>query len=535
MSSDIINAEVIIIGSGIAGAMAAYSLAKKGIKVIILEAGPRIDRAAVVHKFTQSYKFDFSSGYPNEDWAPRPDWDATEKPYFEHIGPVQAKMEYLRLVGGTTWHWSGFTPRLRPEDMKLKSTYGVGIDWPFDYAELEPFYCLAEKEMGVAGNNNDPHLPPRSQPFPLPPIPHSYSDKIIAPALEKLGIALSSPPAARNSHAYDGRSQCMGFGTCSPICPSGAQYSASVHVGKAEKLGVHVLENTRVDRVVADAAGNIKEVIAHKPDGSEVIARGSIFLLAANGIESPKLLLMSADEHHTKGLANSSGHVGRYFFEHPSMVCRLIMPVPVYPRGPEVTMGSNTFCHGDFRKKHTGYSFGIHNFPHHHEATDYLLAKGAVPPELDSAIRDRVSRMIDMNTQMEQLPREENGITLDWTRKDRAGQPMVKHYYSYTDYERAGFDHARKTFTNIATALNAELLSIDEPVVSHHPFGMAMMGGDKKNSVVDPHCRSHDHKNLFIVGMAVFPSCGMSSPSLTIAALAIRAAEEIALQLKDKG
>ena len=533
MSDTVVEADVIIIGSGVAGAMAAYTLANKGVKVAILEAGPRIDRAAIVKKFTQSHKFDFSSGYPNEDWAPRPDWDPAEKPYFDHIGPAQANVEYLRNVGGTTWHWSGFAIRLHPEDMKIKSTYGVGIDWHFDYAELEPYYSEAEKEMGVSGDDKDPH-PPRSKPFPLPPIPRSYSDKIIAPKLEKMGIKFSTPPAARNSRAYDGRSQCMGFGTCSPICPSGAQYAAVVHVNKSEKLGVRVLENTRVDRIITDASGKISEVHAKRPDGTDVTARGRIFLLAANGIESPRLLLMSANETYSKGLANSSGRVGRYFFEHPGLVCRMVMPAPVYPRGPEATMSSDNFRNGDFRRTRAGFTFSIHNFAHHFEATSDLLEKGAEPPSLDSAIRDRVVRMIDMSSHMEQLPSEKNGITLDWTRRDRAGQPVMKHYYSFSDYENAGFEAAKETFRHITKALDAELLSIQGPVTEHHPLGMAMMGKDKKTSVVDPHCRSHDHPNLFIVGTAVFPSCGMSRPTLTIAALAIRTAEEIARQLKKK-
>lgn len=528
------EADVVIIGSGIAGAMCAYMLAKKKIKVLVLEAGPRVERADIVKKFTQTYKFDFSSGFPNVDWAPRPDWQDKDKQYFEHTGPVRAEVEYLRVVGGTTWHWSAGVARLIPSDLKLRSTYGVGYDWPIDYDHLEPWYSKADYEMGVAGDDNQIiHFGAyRSKPFPLPPIPLSYSDKIIAKGLESTGITFLSATSARNSRAFDGRSQCMGFGTCSPICPSGAQYGAMVHVAKAEKLGVRILDNTRVDRIVADKVGKITEVRAKRSDGKDVVARGKIFLLAANGIESPRLLLMSADESHPKGLANSSGRVGRNFYEHPGMVGNLLMPEPVYPRGPEGTMANAIYRDGPFRKTQSAWALGVHNSTFIHEAANDALVKGLEPPALDSAIRDQATRRISINTQMEQLPQLENGMSLDWTRRDSAGQPVMKIHYSLSDYERASFEQARDLFKKIATALSAQLDAITGPWVHHHPMGMVMMGSDPKTSVVDAECRSHNHKNLFVVSGAVFPASGIGGPTLTIAALAIRASEDIAKQLR---
>jgi len=140
--------------------------------------------------------------------------------------------------------------------------------------------------------------------------------------------------------------------------------------------------------------------------------------------------------------------------------------------------------------------------------------------------------MLDMNTQIEQLPMEQNGITLDWSRRDRAGQPVIKLYYSFGDYEKGSFTLVRKLFRRIVKTLGAEMLSISDPVPQHHPMGMAMMGKDPEKSVTDSYGRCHDHPNLFIGGMALFPTGGISSPTLTIAALALRAAEEIARQLK---
>jgi len=285
------QADVVIVGSGIAGAFTAYKLVEKGIKVLILEAGPRIKRDEIVQNFMKLNGHTFSGGYPNVPWAPRPEWGLKEDDYIEQIGPVKTKSEYLRVVGGTTWHWNATVPRMIPTDFKMASTYQVARDWPIDYNVLEPFYAKAEIEMGVAGDSekNMGHL--RSSSFPLPPIPASYSDKMIMEKLKPMGIEFVPQPAARNSIPYAERSQCMGFGTCSPICPSAAQYSASVHIEKAEKLGVRLIENARVDRLISKKNGMIEAVEGKRSDNTTFTASGKIVILAANGIETPQTLI----------------------------------------------------------------------------------------------------------------------------------------------------------------------------------------------------------------------------------------------------
>src|SRR5690606_26891725 len=142
------------------------------------------------------------------------DWQNPDYKYYESTGPHGAEMEYLRVVGGTTWHWNGGISRLMPQDFRLKSTYGVGRNWPISYDELEPWYAEAAEEMGASGKSYDPAIDPaanRSTPFPMPPIPVSYSDKISAGELKQIGMNFVASKAARNSQPYDGRAQCMGF------------------------------------------------------------------------------------------------------------------------------------------------------------------------------------------------------------------------------------------------------------------------------------------------------------------------------------
>ncbi|MDI1227842.1 MAG: GMC family oxidoreductase [bacterium] len=526
-----IDADVVIIGSGVAGAITACRLAERGVKnIVVLEAGPRIDRAATVQNFMKSPYADASSGYPNTAHAPRPDWN-TENAGSSIVmtGPVATKTEYLRVVGGTTWHWGGSTPRLHPADFALRKNYGVGHDWPFGYDTLAPYYNEAEKELGVAGDSTFDDGSPRDMPFPMPPIPLSFCDKQIAKGLPD--VKFFSRPVARASVPYRGRSQCEGFGSCMPVCPSGAQYTAADHVAQAEKLGVRVIENARVDRIVAD--GSVKYVEAKRPDGSTITVRGKIFVLAANGMETPRLLLMSAGESHVSGIANRSGQVGRNFMDHPTLIFRLLMPKPVWPgRGPVTIMASHDFRDGAFRKQRPGWIISTENRSGISDISRSLIAQGVEPPALDAAIRDRTSREINILASTEQLPDPQNGITLDWSKRDSAGQPVMRHYYSIGDYEQNGLDHIRRDFANYAKTLGAELGDTFGPLPIHHQMGMTRMGDDAKTSVTDHFGRCHDHANLFIAGASLFPSSSCVNPTLTIAALALRTADEIMRQLK---
>lgn len=529
-SAEHIDADVVIIGSGVAGALTAYRLAKDGVKnIVVLEAGPRIDRADIVRNFTKSPYDDFSYGYPNAAHAPRPDWTNEKDSGIGMTGPVVARNEYLRVVGGTTWHWSGSTPRLHPVDFHLRRTHGVGMDWPFGYETLAPFYNEAEVELGVAGDSDFNDGSPRDKSFPMPPIPLGFGDREIAKGLPD--IKFFSRPAARASRPYNGRGACEGFGSCMPVCPSGAQYTAAEHVARAEKLGVRVMADTRVDRIAAQ--GSITHIEAAWPDGSRITARAKIFVIAANGMETPRLLLMSAGESSPAGIANSAGQVGRNYMDHPSLVARLLMPKPVWQgRGPVTVMASYDFRDGDFRKTRPGWIISTDNRNPVPSIAASLIAQGVEPPALAAQIRDQAIRVVDILGSAEQLPEAKNGISLDWSRRDSAGQPRIRHYYSLGAYEQKGIDHMRAAFKGYATTLGAQVLNISDTFTAHHMMGMTRMGVDAKTSVTDEFGRCHDHKNLFIAGASLFPAGGCVNPTLTIAALALRSAREIARQLK---
>ena len=528
------EADVVIVGSGVAGALSAYKLAKKGIKVLVLEAGPRIKRQDIVSSFQETHKLDFSSGFPNEDWAPRPDWGTADgDSYIKQTGPTKARMEYLRVVGGTTWHWSANSIRLMPVEFKMKSTYGIGTDWPIDYDTIEPYYVEAEHEMGVAGDSDADYNMPRSKGFPLPALPSSYLENTVISELEeKSELRFISRTIARNSRPYQGRTQCKGFGTCSPICPSGAQYSAIVHVEKAEQHGAEILENMLVDRVTRDDYYNITGVEGRHPKHGRFKAKGKIVILAANGIETPKLLMMSKTETEPNGMASSSGRLGRYFMGHPGIYCRFLMPKPVYPgRGPHALMQCLTQRDGDFRKERGSWTMSIYNELRLHDIANDLLREGVVPPKLDEMIKDRALRQTSVNFQIEQKPVYDNGITLDWDDLDSSGQPRIQLHYGFSDYETNAFKAAEKEARRIVGLLGGEVTSVSDPTFHHHFMGMTMMGNNPKTSVTDQYGQTHDYRNLFVTSSSLFPTGGTANPTLTIAALALRTADYIAKQL----
>ncbi len=146
--SDVLTADVVIVGSGVAGAITAYTLARNGVSVLILEAGPRVDRSRAVAQFRSSPTKDPNSPYPSHPKVAQPD-SANIGNYYVQSGPVTFNGLQLRVVGGTTWHWGGLPLRYRPNDFVLKSKFGVGVDWPLTYDDLEPWYGEAEREIGV--------------------------------------------------------------------------------------------------------------------------------------------------------------------------------------------------------------------------------------------------------------------------------------------------------------------------------------------------------------------------------------------------
>jgi len=302
------NADVCVVGAGPAGALVADRLAADH-EVIVLDAGPRFDPADRLDRQERAIR-------PSYD---RPDvWDVGgERDAHSNAGERFYPLNHARVkgIGGSTLHWQGMVMRLHEDDFASGTERGVGPDWPIDYADLRPYYAAAERELGVAGASDNPYAPPREEPHPMPAFEPSYSDSLFAEACEELEIDMHSVPNARNSEAYDGRSACVGYGTCQPVCPAGAKYDATVHIERAEEKGATVIDRAPVQRLEHDA-DRITAAVYATPDGEEYRQEADAFVVACGGVETPRLLLLSESDAYPDGLANSSGAVGKFFMDH---------------------------------------------------------------------------------------------------------------------------------------------------------------------------------------------------------------------------
>lgn len=533
-----VTAQVIVVGSGVAGMLVAYRLAQAGVQVVVLEAGPPVNRAEALATYRTAVVKVPEAPYPDTPYAPRPTVADLEG-YYVQDGPTLFKSTYVRRVGGTTWHWLGTSLRHLPSDFQLHARYGVAVDWPLSYEQLEPWYSAAEQELGVAGDGKQDLGSPRTGEFPMQPLPLSYLDKQVALAAAKLGYTVHLTPQARNSVTYDGRPPCCGNASCVPICPIGAKYDASVHVRKAEALGVQVINQAVVHFIEVDSNGQVTGLRFKRPDGSEERAEASIYVLAAHAIETPKLLLMSRTDALPNGVANSSDQVGRNLMDHPVQLSWALAKEPVYPyRSPLENAGIEDFRDGDFRREQSAFRMAIGedgwNFPGTTPTSlaPELVKQGFRGEALVTELNRQVSRQFRFANLIEQLPDPANRIVPAFDQLDALGLPRPRLTYQLGDYVERGMAEARRVSEQIFQAMGATAIQHSaEHEGAGHVMGTYRMGNDAKTAVVDAEQRSHDHPNLFMVGSGVFPTVGTANPTLTIAALALRTAETIKMAL----
>ena len=528
--ADALNADVVVIGAGIAGSLAALKMVKAGVSVLMLDSGPVIKRDEAVELFRQSpLKGDFTEPYPPKPWAPQPKFQPKDNNYLIQKGPDLYAAQYLRGVGGTTWHWAGQAFRLLPNDMKIKTLYGIGRDWPISYEDLEPYYTEAEIQMGVSGD--DALDSPRSQPYPLPGIPLPYGFDRISKRISKLGYVLGIGPQARNSIPYDGRPACCGNNNCMPVCPIDAQYHGGISAHKAIEAGVRVIANAVVCKIEANDSGEI--VAVHYLDADKVMHKvtGKRFVLTANGIESPKLLLMSTSEKYPNGIANSSGMVGRNLMDHPGTSVEFYADEPVYfGRGPMRPGSINNLRDGEFRGERSALRIDVANTSPVRYLTERLVRQGYYGKALNDKLTFQSERFIQLKCLLEMLPEPENRVVLSKTEKDEWGIPRLEVYYKFPEYVHRGYDQSMLDFQKIVKEMGGTDVVYSKRGVydnNQHITGTMIMGSDPKDSVVDGDCRTHDHPNLFIAGTGIMPSASTVNSTLSGTALALRMADTV--------
>lgn len=602
--------DAIVVGAGIAGSLVAQQLGGHGWHVLVLEAGTNTLKTRdgyqdAIDRFHMSTAKVPNSPYRSNDAAPSPDVrnlqgnvDGTgyeANGYFVQRGPLPYGSDYVRAAGGAGLHWLGLTPRLAPEDFRTASKFGYGHDWPIEYETLQPWYEMAERALGVAGDaagQADLGIPMGEYEYPMEAIPQSYVDAVCARGLD--GKSVEDPIAVGTTfalrvvavpHARNGRpnprynkgagyrpigapeapntgERCVGNASCTPICPAHAKYTP-LKTQAAFGPTVELLSRAVVTRVLARADGQVVGVEYAAYDDPAVAAaefhtvEGDVIVIAAHAIENARLLLAS-------GLANSSDQVGRNLMDHPVLLAWALLPEAVGPfRGPGSTSGIDSFRFGPARSSRAPFRIAIANWgwiwaadsPGRDVAMmletgdpDARNGRGIFGTRLRAAIGHRVGRQLALQFELEQPADPANRVTIDPSRTDALGNERPIITYDLSDHVKRGIVAARGVSSELFLKLGATDCTVYKPDLlspglfefrgeryafhgAGHGAGTHVMGADRARSVVDEWQRCWDHSNLYAVGCGSMPSVGTANPTLTMAALALRTAEQIHVDL----
>ena len=536
-------ADVVIVGSGIVGALMATEIAAKGHRVLMIDAGLRVERGQIVENSRNMPEknragIDYQSLYPESPNAPFPQYFPNNG-YLGLSGPdAQAyAQDYLKVVGGTTWHWAASSWRHLPNDFKLHTLYGRGRDWPMTYDDLEPYYTRAEYAIGVAGPRDPKMQSPseRSKPYPMEMVPWSYFERTVAAKTEHFGCQLIPIPQGRSTRVWEDRPVCCGNNNCMPICPIGAMYNGIHHVTKAEKNGAIVLSEAVAYKVETDAQNRLTAIHFYDKEKQSHKVTAKKFVFACNGIETPRLLLLAANAQNPQGIANnSSGLVGKNMMDHTGIHCSFQSKEPLWVgRGPAQSAAMVGYRDGSFRKEHAAFLIIMNNLNRNLAETQVALEKGYEGKALQAEIRKRTTHSVYWDIMLEVLPSESNRLTLSKTRKDALGLACPDIYYDVSDYVRRGRTAAQEKLREIAGLFDAtELVVTSKFVPNNHIMGGTIMSDNPKTGVVDNNCRSFDHDNLWLPGGGAIPSSSVVNSTLTMAALGIKAADDVLKSLE---
>lgn len=532
--------DFVIVGSGAAGGVLAKELATAGLDVVVLEQGKYRRSEEFTHdELGAFFTLEMSGGPLSEN-------PQTFRASEDDVAQAATQLPpayYAHTVGGSSVHFSGNYWRFHPVDFNERSRVGAisgtGFDdWPITYDELEPYYTKVDEEIGVSGAPG-PFDPPRSRPFPLPPLPMKSSGVLFKLGAEKIGLQPQPAPLAILSEPYNGRAACLHCGFCLGFgCEAGAKSSSLVTMLPAAEASGHceVRAESTVYRLATGPSGRVREVRYFDKAGRERAQRTKAVILAANGAETPRLLLLSATSRMPDGLANSSGLVGKYLMFNGHSAAHAVFEHPLNDyKGVQCTQIAHDFYNHDPKRGFYGGG-GLDARPFL-SATPILHALLGVPQdgptwgrEYKRAIADTFTRKMSVLGSTTSLPVASNSVSLDPTHKDRFGRPALRITYRDhpNDLSMARFLQARAM--EILSAAGAQRAWAD-PVIPQvsgaHLLGTARMGNDPEKSVVDRYHRSHDVRNLFICDGSSFVTSGRGQPTMTIQALAFRAAEHI--------
>lgn len=532
--------DFVVVGSGTAGGSVARELTRLGHTVVMLEQGKAYTRADFGH---DELDVILNNKYANlppahiQTYRKTPDAKAEPRHY----------LLYAAAVGGSSMHYAANYWRFRPGDFNEFSRHGnvpgaAMADWPITYDDLEPYYTAVEWSIGVSGQGGvDPHEGRRSRPYPLPPLDVTGPGVLLEIAAKKMGWRALPAPMAIASRPYRGREACHNCGFCWWFpCEWGAKSGTNfTMIPEALASGrCELRTECKVARLETDDRGRVSGVVYFDGQRREQRQRARAVFLCANGAETPRLLLMSESSRFPNGLANSSGYVGKHLmfnggtgaggeFEHE---------VNGHKGAPVTRITLDTY------DLHDQGLYGGGGFDFRYPYPPILSALQMPPdgplwgPEFKQGLRRLHTRRSESWGHTTSLPVPTNAVDLDPKAKDAWGLPAIrttfKEHESDLRLYRYMYDRGVELLKAAGATRTWGTPPADEPGLGVHLLGTCRMGNDPRTSVVNASHRAHDVPNLFMADGSSFVTSGRGQPTLTIQALAFRAADQASRMAK---
>ncbi len=573
--------DAIVIGSGAAGGMAAHVLTSHGMKVLMLEAGKKLN----IEKELKSTEWPYN--HPRRGEMPPGshalslnEYNVRQPPYakdtpYNHVysyvqgwsGPDYSKNIVVderdhpytgtnyawvraRVLGGKTNIWGRLALRLSDYDFKAKTHDSYGEDWPISYKDIAPYYDKVDLYLGISGQKeNLPHLPDS---IFQRPVKLTFAEVKLRQGAKKMNRMLTPYRAGVTTDGLKHnkyRSKCFGRGACSRRAggcdihaafdsPTGLIYPA-METGKLTLRTNSIAREVLVDKKTGKAEG---VSFIDSETGKTYEAKAKVVVIAASTLESARLMLLSKSDAHPNGIGNSSGHVGHNFCEH-------VMGPGVYGLVKDLVGKPRTLDDGrpgsfyiprfrNLSERHPNFirGYGFEGG----SGTSMFPGNAMDTPGFGSAykkqVRDYAGAFIGMGAFGEVLPRYENFMDLDPEVKDKWGVPALRFHYKFGDNEKKMAEDMADTAREMFEASGIEIIGVDRQVLTEgwsiHELGTARMGADPKTSVLNQFQQSHDVKNLFVVDGSSHVSASCQNPTWTIMALAWRSCDYLADQFK---
>lgn len=567
MAKELKKVNLVTVGVGFTGGIAAAECARAGLSVVGLERGPKLTPEDFNKYIYDEWRYGVNNGLLQE-------LSKETVTFRNHDGMRALPMRQLGSflpgsgLGGSTLHWSGLVLRFSPYDFQIKSMteerYGKNKlsadytlqDWPLTYDELEPYYTRFEEVAGVAGESGNPFGGKRSKPYPLPPHPKTPPVRLFEEAAIQRGCHPYMVPGCNASQAYTN--------------PYGVQLNPCVYCGFCSKFPcAHNAKSTPLNTVLpaAEATGNYEircnaNVVEILSSGNRVtgvryvdaltleefIQPADMVLLSSYTFNNAKLLMVS-NIGTPYDPATGRGTLGKNYCYQltPGVTAFFKDPMNLYAGAGILGMGLDDYNHDNF--DHNGLDFIHGGFIAMRQTGRSPIGFNTVPPgtpswgpEFKKASLHNFLRTLSIGGQGASMPHKNNYLSLDETYKDAYGLPLLKLTYNFTDADRAMFDYLTDRMKEIAEAMGPESVVAKPnpkdyslvPYQTTHNTGGTIMGNSPDNSVVNSYLQHWDRENLFVSGAGNFPHNGGCNPTATVGALAYRCAEGM-LRYSHKG